>query len=66
MINAKLKADLDLNKILSNFEDIGDFYVLTTEFDEYISISKKSRKVIQNGYNGLMLEWASKGYLESF
>ena len=66
MDRIKFKDDVDLDVILTGFVNNENAYDLSSPFDEFISVDKKTRHIIECGYNGLVADWIKQGLLETY
>lgn len=53
----KIKDDIDLKVLCSNWDDDGSRYSLEGPFEEFCLISKDTRIVTQTGYNHMVYSW---------
>jgi hypothetical protein len=59
-----IKDNVNLEILCKNWKENDQSYWLESPFDEYITVNKTTREVFQEGYNGLIWDWYTAGYIE--
>lgn len=67
----RFKQDVELSEVCSGrFEDKGDHYEIyvtgIAPTDEFITVNKETREIVQEGFFGLVADWECEGLIENF
>lgn len=60
----RFKDNVDLGTVLKSFVESEDRYLLESTMDEYFVVYKDTRRIDQQGYTGLLLDYMKQGLVE--